>query len=116
MTGSGRCNVGAVVSRTVMLNDCVAVFPLRSVAVHCTAVVPTAKLEPDAGVHATVGDGSVSSVAVAAPYVTGVDGPVASTGTVEGRCRVGGLAPPNMPAASAAAVPPTIGSSILLCR
>jgi len=43
----------------------VFVFPLASYASQVTIVMPTAKAEPDAGVHATMGALSQASIAVA---------------------------------------------------
>jgi len=50
---------------TVTLNAHVFVFPDASYASQVTTVMPTAKSEPDAGVHATVGALSQESIAVA---------------------------------------------------
>ena len=40
-----------------------AVFPDESVAVHVTIVVPGGNIDPDGGVHTTVGAGGQLSVA-----------------------------------------------------
>jgi hypothetical protein len=45
---------GAVTSATVTVKVHVAALPPPSVAVQVTVVVPTGKVEPDAGTHATV--------------------------------------------------------------
>src|SRR5947209_19726268 len=50
LAGSTRC--GGVVSTTVTLND-PEVVPLLFVAVHCTALVPSGNVDPEAGVHVT---------------------------------------------------------------
>jgi hypothetical protein len=62
---AGTVTVGGVVSVTAILNEAVDLLPLASDAVHETAVVPRANIEPDAGVQLTVGAGSTLSVAVA---------------------------------------------------
>jgi hypothetical protein len=51
----GQVIAGAVESSTVTVKLHVPVLPDVSVAVHVTVVVPTGKLEPDAGAHMTVG-------------------------------------------------------------
>jgi hypothetical protein len=61
--------VGAIVSRTVTVKLPEDVFPVASVAVHVTVVVPSGKLVPDAGEHDTDGLGSRLSVAVGLTYV-----------------------------------------------
>jgi hypothetical protein len=53
-----------VFSITVTSNVAVAELPEESVAVQVTTVVPKGKKEPDGGSHVTIGEGSVSSVAV----------------------------------------------------
>jgi hypothetical protein len=45
-------------------NEHVAVFPELSVAVHVTIVVPGGNIDPDGGLHTTVGAGGQLSVAV----------------------------------------------------
>src|SRR5688500_5623382 len=57
--------VGGVVSRTVTLNDPLALFRCESVAVHGTLVVPTGKVEPEAGEQMTATLPSTMSVDVA---------------------------------------------------
>jgi hypothetical protein len=57
---AGQVTVGAWVSFTVTENEHVPVFDDASVAVHVTVVVPTGKVEPDAGEHATVAPGQLS--------------------------------------------------------
>ena len=44
---------GGVVSRTLMVNVAEARFPAESRALHITVAAPSAKVEPDAGVHVT---------------------------------------------------------------
>ena len=53
-TELGSCSVGAIVSRTMTLNDSVVVLPCASVTLHVTVVDPTAKVEPEAVTHAGV--------------------------------------------------------------
>ena len=47
---------------TVIVNVHVPVFADASVAVHVTVVVPTGKVEPDAGMQLTVAPGQLSDV------------------------------------------------------
>jgi hypothetical protein len=49
---------------TVTVKPADVLFPVASVAVQVTGVAPTAKTEPDAGAHATLGFGSAESPAV----------------------------------------------------
>ena len=49
---------------TVIENEHEFVLLLESVAVHVTVVVPTAKLDPDAGTQLAVGAGAQLSVGV----------------------------------------------------
>ena len=56
--------MGATVSSTFTVKEQPPLLPAPSEAVHMTLVVPTGKLEPDAGSHVTVGLGSHASVAV----------------------------------------------------
>jgi hypothetical protein len=53
VTFAGQARVGAVASRTVTVKEQEAVLLDESVAVQVTVVTPTAKVEPDAGEHAT---------------------------------------------------------------
>ena len=57
---AGQVIAGACVSCTVTENEHVPVFPTASVAVHVTVVVPTGKVEPDAGTHTIVAPGQLS--------------------------------------------------------
>lgn len=58
---AGQVIAGACVSCTVTENEHVPVFPTASLAVHVTVVVPTGKVDPDAGTHVTVtGPGQLS--------------------------------------------------------
>jgi hypothetical protein len=64
-------------------------LPLRAIAVQFTAVVPTAKVLPDAGRQVTTGLGSIASLAVTA-YVTGAPADeVAVTVSVPGTFKEG---------------------------
>lgn len=60
---------GACVSLTVTEKEHVAVFIDASVAVHVTVVVPTGKVEPEAGTQTAVAPGQLSE-AVGVVYVT----------------------------------------------
>jgi hypothetical protein len=53
VTFSGQVIDGAVASRTVTENEQEAVLLAASVAVQVTVVVPTAKVDPEAGAHVT---------------------------------------------------------------
>src|SRR5262249_35034108 len=70
---------GAVVSRTVTMNDAVAASPDSFVAVHRTVVAPMGKIEPDAGEQVTGAFPYTASVADAANVALAPFGPVAST-------------------------------------
>jgi hypothetical protein len=50
----GHVSVGAVASRTVTAKEQEAVALAALVAVQVTVVVPTSKIEPDAGTHETL--------------------------------------------------------------
>ena len=84
-------SAGPVVSRTVTVNDPVAVLPAASVAEQLTVVVPSGNVEPEGGVHVTTGFAGFASVAVAVKVVTAPDGPCASTVVFAGRFSVGGV-------------------------
>jgi hypothetical protein len=56
----GQVIVHASATVTVKLHD--AMLPLVSVAVQLTVVVPTGKVEPEAGLHTTVVPGQLSLV------------------------------------------------------
>jgi len=90
VTSPGTVTVGAVVSTTVTVNPPVAVLPDASRAVHVTGVEPSGNVAPDAGVHVTVGFGSLLSTAVAVKFATAPVGPVASTVIAAGTVSTGG--------------------------
>src|ERR1043165_4420994 len=69
-------NPATALSCTVTLKLQLLVLPLASLAVHCTNVVPGAKVEPEAGTQLIVGEGSQSSVAVALKLTAAPAGPV----------------------------------------
>ena len=60
----GHVMVGFSVSVTVTVKLQLAVLPEASVAVQLTVVVPTGKVEPDAGVQDTVTPGQLSVAVV----------------------------------------------------
>ena len=62
---AGTVSTGGVTSLTMTLNVFTAVLPVKSFAVHDTVVVPTGKVEPEAGAQVTNGEPSTASVAVA---------------------------------------------------
>jgi hypothetical protein len=80
---AGTVSAGAVWSVTVTEKLPVALLLWASVAVQLTGVVPTVKLEPEAGVQLVATDPSTRSDAVEA-NVTGVVAPVASLVMSEG--------------------------------
>jgi hypothetical protein len=53
--------VGAAISRTVTTKAHVALFPLSSLAVQVTVVVPTGKVPPEGGAQTTAGVASHTS-------------------------------------------------------
>ena len=57
---AGQESAGACVSLTVTLKLHTPVFDAASVAVQVTVVIPTAKVDPDAGTHASVYPGQLS--------------------------------------------------------
>src|SRR5438876_829966 len=75
---AGRLSAGGVVSRMVTLNESRPWFPCASVAEHCTRAVPSAKVDPEAGVQVTATLPSTVSVALAVNVTTLPLGPVAS--------------------------------------
>ena len=83
VTFVGVVNDGAVVSTTTTLKVVgVAALLCASVAVQVTAVVPRAKVLPDAGVQEAAKEPSTASTAVGAVYVTAApEALVASTET-----------------------------------
>jgi len=75
---AGRVKTGAVVSRTVTVEDAEPVLPATSVAVHVTVVVPIGKMVPEGGRQAGVSDPLTRSVAEAEKIPAAPPGPVAS--------------------------------------
>jgi hypothetical protein len=65
LTSPGQTIAGTLAEVTVTWNVHVALFPLASVAVQLTVVVPTGKVPPEGGALVTVGFASAMSVAVA---------------------------------------------------
>ena len=57
---AGHVTVGACASVTVTVKVQVPVFVEAAVAVQVTVVVPTGKVDPDAGAHTTVAPGQLS--------------------------------------------------------
>src|SRR5205085_5650958 len=66
---AGQLTIGFSVSLTVTVNVQEAVLPAASVAVELTDVVPTGKVEPDAGLETIVTPGQLS-VAVTVKFTT----------------------------------------------
>jgi len=92
---AGTVTAGGVVSCTTMGIDCEAevlgVGLLWSEAVQVIVCEPIERIVPDAILHDTVGDGSTMSVAVVVYDIAAPLGPVASTGDVPVRVKVGGV-------------------------
>ena len=72
-------------------NEPVELLPVASVAVQATVVVPSGKVEPDAGEQTTDGLRSTASVAVASYVTTAPPGPVASAEIVPGSASAGAV-------------------------
>ena len=66
----------------VTAKDADAPFPALSTAEHTTFVVPTAKVEPEAGAQATGRGPSMASTAVGVGQVTGVPAAPAASATI----------------------------------
>ena len=60
----GGVKVGALLVTVTVNDDRGETLPVASFAVHVTGVVPIGNVDPDAGVHDTVGAASTRSVAV----------------------------------------------------
>src|SRR4051794_26566733 len=92
VTAAGTVITGAVVSTTVAVNDDAGdTLPWWSLAVQLTVVLPRANVEPDGGVHTTVGLASTASVPEAANETRAPDGPVASVVTLAGTTSAGAV-------------------------
>src|SRR5262245_20528708 len=91
MMSAGTVITGAVVSRTVTLNEQVATFPLESVAVTVTFVVPIANQLPDAALYVTFGAGSQRSETDAKNDTGDPSALQASAVTSDGQTIVGGV-------------------------
>jgi hypothetical protein len=87
----GQVITGGVVSTTVTVKLHEALFPLASVAVQVTVVVPIRKVLPDAGVQTITGFGSQMSVAVAWNVATAPAGLVHSRVIFAGQVMTGGV-------------------------
>ena len=86
---------GSVVSRTTTLNEPADVLPAASLASHVTVVVPSGKVEPEAGAHVTTGPGSTESVTPTLYETTAPDGPAASATIVPGSVMLGSVLSPT---------------------
>ena len=77
---AGTVSAGTVVSTTCTVNEALPELPAASSAVHDTVVVPTGKVEPDAGEQVTATPpASTTSLATTVKATTAPAGPVAST-------------------------------------
>src|SRR5580700_95123 len=85
----GAVSTGAVVSRTVILNDAYALLPALSVAAMSTVVVPSGKVLPEGSAHVTVtGLLTVSSADGQVNVATAPAGLVASSTWLAGMAEV----------------------------
>src|SRR5438034_1272048 len=107
---AGRVNAGAVVSRTVTLNELRPAFPRVSVAVHCTVVVPSANVDPEAGAQVTVRLPSTTSVAVAVNVTAAPEAAVASAMMSSGTVTTG----PNVSTTVMVKLPVVVSFSTLV--
>src|SRR3569623_1599365 len=88
---AGRCSAGGVVSVIVTWNAPLAVLPCASVERQVTVVLPSANVEPAAGVQATAVEPSTRSCAVAMIERGAPAGPIASAARSCGSARTGGV-------------------------
>ena len=88
---AGTVTTGAVVSRTVTVNDAVPVLPWASVALHVTVVIPRGNRDPEDGAQEGESAPSNRSEAVDENVTTAPPGPVASTVMGEGTDKEGGV-------------------------
>src|SRR5919204_8892 len=91
MRSSCAAITGAVVSRTVTVNDAAAVLPCASVAAQLTVVVPSANVDPLGGTHCGAIAPSMSSIAVATNTCGAPPGVVASSTTLDGTVTMGAV-------------------------
>ena len=88
---AGTVTAGAVVSWTVTVKLLLPVLRAASVAEQMTVVVPSAKVEPEAGTQTGVRVPSTMSVALALKVTAAPEGPVASATMLAGTVTVGGV-------------------------
>ena len=102
-------SAGAVVSRTVMVNEPVDSLPAASRAFTVTVVVPIGNVVPDGWEYVIVGTAVTASVAVAEKFATAPAADVASSVRLAGTVSAGAIvsftitvndAEPTSPAAS----------------
>src|SRR5207249_969040 len=86
---AGTVTTGPTVSVTVTVNDAAPSLPLVSVAVQCTVVGPSGKVDPLAGVQPAARGPSTRSLAVAVKLNTAPVAPVASTVALAGTVTTG---------------------------
>jgi hypothetical protein len=89
----GQVIAGGVVSTTVTVKLQLTLFPLVSVAVQVTVVVPIEKSEPDSGAQTTVGLASQMPVVVTVKLAGVPAGPAHSTTMFGGHWMAGGIVP-----------------------
>ena len=89
LDGAVSDTAGAVVSRTVTLKLPVVVLDELSVALQFTAVVPSAKVDPEAGKQLTDRVPSTASEAVGVKLTAAPEGPVASAVVLSGSASTG---------------------------
>src|SRR5437870_2446884 len=104
-------------------------LPPASVATQITLLVPTGKIEPEAGVQTTEGRASQVSVALAAKVITAPPGLVHSTVTFDGQVGMGGtesitvtmtlllvMEPARLVTATEKLLPESVPRMVSMCR
>src|SRR5262245_655490 len=96
---------GGATSVTVTLKLALAVFLARSVAVHCTVVVPIGKVDPDAGAHTVGVTPSTRSTADASKVTAAPDATIVVTDRFAGTVMTGAVrsTPPGEPVSTPSA-------------
>jgi hypothetical protein len=94
--GAGSVRRGAVVSRTVTLNEADPLLLLASVAAHVTDVVPMTNVLPDAGAHVAARLPETMSIADAEKVTAAPDEPVASAVIGPGTVTTGFVVSPTV--------------------
>ena len=109
---AGRVNAGAVVSLTVTSNELRPRFPRVSLEEHCTVVVPSGNVEPEAAVQLTVRLPSTTSVALTVNVTAAPEAPVASATMSSGTVTAG----PNVSTTVTLKKPVVVSFSVLVAE